>query len=139
MKWDVGDTAVHRLTITKTANEIFGQLSHDLNPVHFSSVRMANTQFGRPIANGIQTLSCVGSAIVDLFATDETMPLAVEQHNSFLKPVFIEDTVEATVEVIENPYHLTDRDDEYWVSCLARNQHGDVVLSATFRIRVLYA
>ena len=139
MKWEVGDSASSAMVITATSNQIFGDMSGDHNPVHFDAERMANTHFKKPIANGIQVLSCVGSAIVKLFVTEQTIVIAIEQHNSFLKPVFIDDTVTATVTVITPPNMQPMRGNEYWLSCLVNNQDDECVLSATFRVRVIHA
>ena len=137
--WNYGDSAMHHLMISQMANDIFGSLSNDKNPAHFSVGRMANTHFKKPIANGIQTLTCVGSAIVELFTTDNTMPIALEQHNTFIKPVFIGDTITAKVTVERNDDNSPLSKDEYWVQCIVKNQYSEIVLSATFRIRVLHA
>lgn len=125
--------------ITAWKNDTFGDLSGDRNPVHFDAQRMANTHFGKPIANGIQTLSLVGTAIVQLFVTDETMVIAIEQHNSFLKPVYIGDTITATVTIITPPNMQPMRGNEYWLSCLVYNEDDECVLSSTFRVRVIHA
>jgi 3-hydroxybutyryl-CoA dehydratase len=138
MRWSEGDTASHTMTITSTANAIFAELCGDKNPVHFSEERMARTHFGKPIANGIQTLSCIGTAIVKLFASDRTFPVAIEQHNSFLKPVYIDDTITASVSVINNPNGTPLKKNEYWLQCTVMNQDNVTVLSATFRIRVIH-
>jgi acyl dehydratase len=125
------------MEITPLANAIFADLCGDRNPVHFSEERMARTHFGKPIANGIQTLSCVGSAIVNLFASDRTFPIAIEQHNSFLKPVYIGDTIRASVEVVDNPHGTPLKKNEYWLQCKVERGE-DVVLGAMFRIRVIH-
>jgi 3-hydroxybutyryl-CoA dehydratase len=127
------------MQITTEKNQMFGVLSGDYNPVHFDSKRMANTHYGKPIANGIQTLSCIGSAIVDMFVTKKTLVIAIEQHNSFLKPVFIDDKITATVTVITPPNMQPMRGNEYWLSCLVNNQDDECVLSSTFRVRVIHA
>ena len=136
--WKVGEVESVTTVITPWKNASFGELSGDQNPVHFNSTRMAKTHFGRPIANGIQTLSLIGTALVKMFTTKSTMVIAMQQHNSFLAPVYMDDTITATVEVIPAPVGK-DKKGEYWMTCLVNNQDDVCVLSSTFRVRVLHA
>ncbi len=138
-KFNVGDESIAKTVMDSWKNGVFGDLSGDRNPVHFDEERMKKTRYGKPIANGIQTLSLVGTAIVDLFTTNDTMPIAIEQHNSFIKPVYINDTITAMVEIIDNPQGTPLKDNEYWVGCKVFNQDTECVLAASFRIRVLNA
>jgi acyl dehydratase len=132
--WKIGDTETFTKTITDSDNQSFGDLSGDHNPVHFSKERMANTFFKKPIGNGIQTLSLIGSTIVKLFVTDETIVIALEQHNSFISPMYIGDTLTSKIIIDGIP-----QTNEYWLQCLVKNQDDKPVVSARFRIRVIEA
>jgi len=132
--WKAGDFESSLLSITETANDIFGAMSKDKNPVHFDKERMANTHFKYPIANGIQCISAIGAAIVEMFTTDETMVIALEQHNSFLKPVYVGATIEATIMVEEVQPNST-----YWLQCFVygSSEKEEPSISCRFRVRVI--
>ena len=133
MKFKVGDSAEFTTTVTAEKNKQFAELSGDFNPVHFDATIMAKTHFKKPITNGIFVTSSIGSAIVKLFVTDKTIVIAIEQHNSFLKPVYIDDTITARITVDEL---LNDKGD-LWVQAIVKNQNDQVVMSARFRLRVI--
>jgi len=131
----IGYSGSYTTKITEEKNLKFGELTGDKNPVHFDEERMKKTHFKRRITNGIFTTTTTGPAIVKMFTTDKTMVIALEQHNSFIKPVFIGDTIMTTVKVAEvNKTH-----DFLWVDALIKNQHDEVVMSARFRLRILDA
>ena len=132
--WKIGDNATKYMQINTLSNEIFSVLSGDKNPVHFDEHRMSKTRFKLPIANGIQCMSAIGAAIVDLFVTEDTIVIAIEQHNSFVKPVFIPSIISATVTVDEVLPNNT-----YWLQCFVYNEYHEVCTSARFRVRVLDA
>ena len=132
--WNIGDSEKHSITITETANKIFADMSGDNNPVHFSKERMAKTHFKKPIANGIQCISCIGATIVKMFVSDSTIVIAIEQHNSFLKPVYVGETITATIEIESIP-----KPDNYWLQCMITNGDNEIVTSCRFRVRVLEA
>ncbi len=133
--WKIGDSHSSSMLIDWTSNRVFGALSWDENPVHFDDKRMQNTHFKKPIANGIQCISCIGAAIVDMFCSDDTMVIAIEQHNSFIKPVHVGDSITATIEVESIP-----KEDEYWLQAMVtRGEDGEVAIACRFRVRVLHA
>lgn len=133
--WKVGDKLGTSMLINDTMNEMFGAMSGDRNPVHFDSERMAKTHFKRRVANGIQGISCIGASIVKMFVTDETIVVALEQHNTFLKPIFVGDTIYSTVEVEEVQPNNT-----YWLQCFIKNAETfEILTSARFRVRVIEA
>jgi len=131
----IGYSGSYTTKITEEKNLKFGELTGDNNPVHFDEERMKKTHFKHRIANGIFTTTTIGSAIVKMFTTDKTMVIALEQHNSFIKPVFIGDTITTTVKVDQtNEAH-----DFLWVDALIKNQHDEVIMAARFRLRILKA
>ena len=129
----IGNEESYTVTINEQLNEMFGAITGDRNPVHFDDNRMKNTRYKGRIANGIQTVSTIGTAIVKMFTTENTMPIAIEQHNSFIRPVFIGDTISATI-TIESIIH---EKNQVWLNSLVRNQNDQVVLSARFRLKIL--
>ena len=130
----LGDTGYYPMTITQEGNQMFADLSGDYNPVHFSEERTAKTRFGKPIANGIQVITGIGTAIVKMFCDETHMVIAIEQHNTFIKPVYIGETVNTEI-TVEEVLSKTD----CWISALVKNREQQVVISSRFRIRVLDA
>ena len=133
-QWDTGDTATTSLVIDYTSNAVFGALTWDRNPVHFDDKRMKNTHFKRPIANGIHCITQIGASLVELFTTPETMVIALEQHNTFIKPIYVGTSIRAVVTIDEcQPNHT------YWLQCLVYDEDGEIAISCRFRVRVLDA
>lgn len=84
--------------ITEEKIRLFADITGDYNPIHLDANFAEKTRFGKRIAHGM----LVGSFISALFAMK--LPgqgcIYLSQNLSFKKPVYINDTVVATVEVI---------------------------------------
>jgi 3-hydroxybutyryl-CoA dehydratase len=130
----VGDKYSFTNKISETRNKKFAELVGDFNPVHFDKERTAKTHFGKPITNGILTTTTIGSAIVQMLCDNDHMVIAIEQHNTFVKPVFIGDIITANIEIDEL---LNDSD--CWITAVVKNQNDESVMAARFRVRVLDA
>lgn len=79
--------------------EKFGALSGDLNPIHFDPEYAKSSYFGKRVAHGMLSASFFSR----IFGTELPGPgcLYAGQNLRFHKPVFIDDTVLATVEIID--------------------------------------
>ena len=88
---EVGQSAVGSRTITEAAVEMFGGISGDLNPTHFSDDFASQERFKQRIAHGMLTMS----HITGLLGTKLPGPgcLYMSQSVKFLAPVKIGDTV----------------------------------------------
>ena len=88
---EVGMTAVYSKTITEAAIEIFGGLSGDTNPTHFSDDFAKEERFKERIAHGM----LVASNITAVLGTKLPGPgcLYMSQTMKFLAPTRIGDTV----------------------------------------------
>lgn len=86
-------------TITDEKIRAFATISEDFNPIHLDEKYAKNSKFGRRIAHG----ALVTSFFSALFAME--LPGAgsiyVSQNTQFKKPVFLDDTVLAEIEVID--------------------------------------
>ena len=93
----VGMRASYSQTITDSDIKCFAGLSGDRNPVHLDEEYASNTRYKKRIAHGLLTASFFSS----LFGTK--IPgegcVYVSQALRFKRPVYINDTVVATVEV----------------------------------------
>lgn len=91
----VGMSATYSQTITDADIKAFATVSGDDNPVHLNEDYAAASRFGKRIAHGLLSASFFSA----LFGTRLPGPgcVYVSQSLSFKRPVYIGDTVTATV------------------------------------------
>ena len=131
----IGYTGTHTRTITEEANRKFGEIVGDFNPVHFDEERMKKTLFGRRATNGFLTESTIGCALVNMFTSDNTIIIALKKEIKLLAPVFIGDTITATVKVKERfPEKM-----RLLCDCSVRKHDGTEVVKAEFLVKILEA
>jgi len=95
----IGDTAQFSKTISESDVYSFAGVTGDMNPVHINVEYAGDTIFGKRIAHGILASGFVSNVLGTQLPGPGSIYL--EQTCRFLKPVFIGDTITATVEVIE--------------------------------------
>lgn len=95
----IGMNASYSQTITDYDIKSFAGTSGDRNPVHLDEEYAKNSRFGKRIAHGMISSNFFSA----LFATKLPGPgcVYVAQDLKFRKPVYIGDTVTATIEIIE--------------------------------------
>ncbi|MFH0713770.1 MAG: MaoC family dehydratase [Candidatus Micrarchaeota archaeon] len=120
-------------TITAEGNKLFGKVVGDFSPVHFDEERMSKTRFGKIITNGFFTESAIGSALANMFTSDKTLVIALKKTMTLTAPVFIGDTITATVivtkQIPEKKRLLCD--------CKVRKQDGSLVVDGEFLVKIL--
>ncbi|MDP3765856.1 MAG: MaoC/PaaZ C-terminal domain-containing protein [Nanoarchaeota archaeon] len=121
-------------TITEELNKKFGELVQDFNPVHFDEKRMNKSIFGRRATNGFLTESAIGVALVKMFTSDESVVIALKKDIKLLAPVFIGDTITATVTVKER----FPEKERLLCDVSVKKQDGKEVLKAEFLVKILY-
>jgi acyl dehydratase len=86
------------LTLTKQHVETFAKLTGDYNPLHFDEAFAAKTKFGRLVVQGGLTTGLLHA----LVAMDMPGPGTVflSQSWKFTAPVYIDDTITASAEVL---------------------------------------
>lgn len=96
---EVGMVASYSQTITDADIKAYAGLSGDNNPVHMSSEYAENSRFGKRIAHGLFSAGFFSA----LFGTKLPGPgcVYVSQSLKFKRPVYMDDTVTATVIVKE--------------------------------------
>lgn len=120
---EIGQKARLSKTITDADVRAFAQLSLDTNPVHLDEEYAQASLFGQRISHGM----LYGSLISAVLGTQLPGPGAIYmgQTFKFLKPVFLNDTITAEVEV------LTLNEDKHiatlQTTCI--NQDGKLVLT----------
>lgn len=98
--FEVGDIYKHPYgkTITEVDNMWFSHITLNLNPLHFNADYAAQTEFGRPVVNGLFTLSLVvGMSVIDLSQNGFNLQIDEVVHHA---PVFHGDTIYAQSEVL---------------------------------------
>ncbi|MDR1732832.1 MAG: MaoC family dehydratase [Synergistaceae bacterium] len=117
-----GMTASLSHTVTQEDVDRFADVTGDHNPIHAEGDFARASRFGRPIAHGMLG----GGLISAVMGTKLPGPgnMYMEQTLRFRKPVFIGDTITATVEItdlIPEKYRLR-------LSTICTNQDGDRVI-----------
>ncbi|GAB4581183.1 MAG: MaoC/PaaZ C-terminal domain-containing protein [Anaerolineales bacterium] len=120
-------------TITETDIVSFAGLSGDYNQIHTDAEYAKTTPFGQRISHGILTLSVVSGLAVQTGFMEGTI-IAFREINEwkFSKPVFIGDTVHATLEIIETKPMRRLGGGAIVIKLNVFNQHHEVVMSGTW-------
>ncbi|MDD4588112.1 MAG: MaoC family dehydratase [Heliobacteriaceae bacterium] len=117
----VGDKASLSKTVTEHDVYTFAGLSMDFNPVHVNAEFAKNSMFKQRIAHGMISASYISAVLGTTLPGINTIYLG--QELSFRAPVFIGDTITATVEVIEK----IEAKNRLIFKTTATNQDGKVV------------
>jgi acyl dehydratase len=98
MNVEVGQRAERRLTLTAQHVKTFAELTGDYNPLHFDEGFVSKTKFGRLVVQGGLTTGLLHA----LVAMDMPGPGTVflSQNWKFTAPVYIDDTITASDEVL---------------------------------------
>ena len=127
----IGDSAEISHKFTEEDIQTFGDLSGDYNPLHFDEEWAKRTIFGSRIAHGILTAGLVSNAIGMKLPGTGTIYLS--QQMRFKKPVRINDTITARVEVIAKD----DKKERITIQTTCTNQDGVIVLDGEALVTVM--
>ena len=108
----------------------FARISLDVNPIHLDDAAAAKTVFGKRIAHGILVTGLISAVIGNHLPGEGTIYLG--QDSSYVAPVFIGDTITATVEVTE----LRPDKKIAHLSTIASNQDGKQVIKGTAVVKL---
>lgn len=118
----IGDEAFQTKVITDQDLKMFGEVTNDLNPVHFDEDYASKTMFKKRIAHGM----LVGSLFSKVFGMQ--LPgegsIYISQSLKFRRPVYLGDEIKAVVTVKE----LNIEKNRVYFDCVAYNQAGDKVI-----------
>lgn len=122
---DIGDSSSFSKTLSETDIYLFAGITGDLNPAHVNAVSAADGMFKQRIAHGMLTGSFISTVLAMQLPGPGT--IYVGQELQFRAPVFIGDTVTATVECSEKV------DERKWLKfkTTVTNQDGKVVVAGT--------
>lgn len=123
-----GDSATFAKTITDADIVLYAGVTGDTNPVHIDDEYAKDTRFGRRIAHGMLTAGLVSAVI----GTRLPGPGAIYmgQTLQFTSPVYIGDTITATVTVRE----YDRRKGKMTLDTVCRNQRNEDVLTGEARV-----
>ncbi|BCR36023.1 MaoC family dehydratase [Mariniplasma anaerobium] len=119
----IGDAAFFQKTITDADVVLFAGVTGDMNPVHINEVYAKESMFKKRI--------CHGGLVAALFSTvlGTTLPgygtIYLGQNSKFVKPVYLNDTIKATVEVVE----IIESKNRVILKTTATNQNDEVVIT----------
>jgi acyl dehydratase len=122
-KIKVGQTATVTKSFTEEDVNAFASLSLDFNPVHLDAKYAKTTPFGQQIVHGMLASSLFSGLLGKNLPGEGTIYLG--QDLKFKKPIYIDQAVTATVEVIDI------RDDKpiITLSATCKNDQGVTVIS----------
>lgn len=117
----LGDRASFSKTITETDVILFAGITGDLNPLHIDEEAARRSRFGRRVAHGALTASLISSVLGMKLPGWGTILLETKQR--FLHPVYIGDTITATVEATQK----IEEKNMVIFKCTWSNQDGTLV------------
>ena len=120
-------------TITESDIVTFAGLSGDYNQIHTDAEYAKTTPFGQRIAHGILTLSVISGLAIQTGVMEGTI-IAFREINEwkFSKPVFIGDTVHATLEIVETKAMRRLGGGAITLKLNVLNQQLEIVMSGTW-------
>ncbi len=123
--YPLGKSASFTKTITDADIVLYAGLTGDLNPVHINDVAAAQSPFKQRIAHGMLTMGLVSAVLGMQLPGPGTIYL--KQDIRFTAPVYIGDTVTATVRVDQ----VLAEKGRLVLTTTCANQKGDQVLTGT--------
>jgi len=119
----LGQSASSTKTITDQDVRLFAQVTGDDNPVHLDEAYAQTTMFKGRIVHGALVSSLFSKILGTQLPGQGTIYLG--QESRFMKPVRLNDTITATVTVIE----LIPEKNRLKLETIARNSDGDIVVT----------
>lgn len=95
--FQIGETASFTKTVTDADVTTFAGLIGDFNPIHVDAEYARGSRFGRRIAHGMFTGGLISAVLGNKLPGPGSIYLS--QQIEFLAPVYIGDTITATVEI----------------------------------------
>lgn len=95
---EVGQKATRTLEVTPEMVRLYAEITGDRNPLHFDDDFVGRTPFGRRVAHGGITTGILHALVAEDMPGPGTVFLS--QSWKFTAPVFAEDEITATAEVV---------------------------------------
>lgn len=119
----IGQSDCFTKTITDSDILAFANASGDMNPVHIDDEAGKASIFKQRVVHGILVGGLISAVLAKKLPGAGTIYLA--QTLKFIKPVFIGDTITATVEVI----NIDINKNRVVLNTVCTNQHGVIVIA----------
>ncbi|MBP1707430.1 MAG: acyl dehydratase [Chloroflexi bacterium] len=119
---NVGDTASFTKTVTEYDVYSIAGMTGDFNPAHINTVYAGETAFGKIIAHGLLTMGFISNVLGTQLPGPGT--IYIKQKSDFIKPVYVGDTITATVEVTKKD----EARNRVWLRTYCNNQRGELVV-----------
>jgi acyl dehydratase len=127
-EFSVGETLVTAgRTITETDVVNFAGLSGDYNQIHTDAAYAADWMFGQRIAHGLLVLAIATGQAVQSGIIEGTVLAFRELSWKFSKPVFLGDTIDVLLEIIETKAMTRLGGGSVKMKVSVRNQNQEVV------------
>lgn len=124
-RYEVGQSAEFRKTVTEADVLLFSGVTGDLNPAHIDEVYAAESLFKKRIAHGMLTAGFISTVLGTKLPGPGTIYL--EQDLQFLAPVFIGDTITARATIVE----IQPEKNRVVLETICFNQDNKTVLSGS--------
>ena len=121
----IGDSASFAKTITEGDIMLYAGISGDFNPAHMDAESAKKGMFGQRIAHGMLSAGFISNVLGNQLPGPGTIYMGQELR--FIKPVFIGDTVTATVTVKEK----IEEKNRLKLETVVTNQRGEAVITGT--------
>jgi acyl dehydratase len=129
--YKIGDSVSMKRVAASDLVLQLADISGDQNPIHTNEEYAKKTIFGKRIAHGLFCLGMV-SNLIGTKLPGEGAILVNEQVN-YLKPVYIDDEIETTVEITEIIYERN----KMMMKFECKNQDNEVVLNGSTLVKIV--
>lgn len=119
----IGDSASFTKTVTESDIALYAGISGDFNPAHIDAESAKEGMFGQRIAHGMLSAGFISNVLGNQLPGPGTIYMGQELR--FVKPVFIGDTVTATVTVKEK---IVEKN-RLKLDTVVTNQRGEAVIT----------
>ncbi len=132
IRYRVGDTAEFSKTISESDVYLFAGITGDMNPVHINELEAVHSFAKKRIVHGALVSGMISTVIGMKLPGPGT--IYMEQDSKFVRPVFLGDTIKATVEVQEI---LNERKGVLKLGTVVFNQNDEIVLNGFAIVKAL--
>lgn len=126
-----GDCSTLVRTVTEADLRDMAKASGDYNPIHLDEAYAKTTPFGGRIAHGLFCTGMISALLGNDLPGEGTLILKEELR--FLKPVFLGDTVRASVTILR----LDPEKKRILLRCLCENQAHQTVMDGLIETKLL--
>lgn len=121
----LGDSASFTKTVTESDINLYAGISGDFNPAHIDAEYAKSSMFGQRIAHGMLSAGFISNVLGNQLPGPGTIYMGQELR--FVRPVYIGDTVTATVTVSER----IPEKNRLKLDTVVTNQRGEPVITGT--------